>query len=86
MALEAHIEQPSGVVATYWRIIKSTRDYELGTISIDIAGYASKEARKAGKAPITISQKVESLNETPETRNDIYPLIKTDAFENAIDC
>lgn len=52
MALQATIEAPSGVESKYWRITSAHIDYAAESLRVEVSGYASKEAREAGKAPV----------------------------------
>lgn len=53
MALHKAFPQPSGVDATYHRIITATADFENNRTTLNMQSYISAEARQDGKAPIS---------------------------------
>jgi hypothetical protein len=77
MALQKEIETPFGVQAVYWRIIKKNEDYEINTVYIVLAGYATKEDRDENKNPLDIRNF--AFEGAEKTRAEIYGLIKEHA-------
>lgn len=53
MALEKPVEQPSGTVAAYHRILRGIVDFTTGKTTVEFASYVDKAARDADKQPIT---------------------------------
>ena len=54
MALQKQIEQNSGVVAQYHKILNMTFDNAKKQATILVASYLSKEARDLGKQPVSM--------------------------------
>ncbi len=56
MALMKTLDHASGAQATYWRVIEVAVNYFAGVGGVALAGYVSKVARQAGKAPLDSRQ------------------------------
>lgn len=81
MAIQKTIIQPTGVEVKYWRIIQTIRHYDRNEIVIDVAGYISETDRKSGKNPVTSIQIIRPISEVPETRDDVYPIVKSSKLD-----
>ena len=53
MALEKSIEQPTGAIATYWKISRIEIDIKDSEIAINAKGYISKDASDTEMANLT---------------------------------
>jgi len=53
MAFEKTIEQPTGVAATYHRILRGTVDFTTGRTTVDFVSYVDRTAREADKQPVS---------------------------------
>ncbi len=89
MALQKNIEQDSGVVAAYWRIMRVVADFSQAgaAMEVSIGGYISRAARVAGKAPVAVVVLTAYLTPTdPDPRAQIYAALKgMDFFSGATD-
>ena len=78
MALNKRVPTPYGVAATYHRIESITHLITEGATHVRLAGYASQEARRAGREPL--SAEVVTLSGdafAPDaTRADLYAAVK----------
>lgn len=81
MALVKNIASPFGVDATYWRITKLVHDVVTEQATVDIDGYATKQARLDGADPMvhyqyTVEDIQDILNGDDATRALAYDWIK----------
>ena len=53
MALEKSIEQPTGAIATYWKISRIEIDIAVGETAVNAEGYISKDASDTEMANLT---------------------------------
>jgi len=53
MALEKSIEQPTGAIATYWKISRIEIDIAKSEIAVNAEGYISKDASDTEMANLT---------------------------------
>jgi hypothetical protein len=58
MAIQAPIQTQFGVPATYWHIRHLVNDFQSNGVIVFLAGYASAEARRDGKEPLTVLQEI----------------------------
>ncbi len=56
----------SGIHATYWKIEKATFNFLDGMGEISYCGYLSRDAWKAGKAPLVYGNLSAQLSDNPE--------------------
>jgi hypothetical protein len=88
MALEKSIDTDYGIPATYWNIGAIQEDFKGYGTEITFYGYASKEAREAGKQPLSAGKLQLSGNEyiAGADRKQLYAIIKQKPeFEGAVD-
>jgi hypothetical protein len=75
MAIQAPIQTQFGVPATYWHIRHLVNDFQSNGVIVFLAGYASAEARRDGKEPLTVLQDIRltDLKASDEPRrSDVY--------------
>ena len=75
MAIQAAVKTQFGVDATYWHIRYQVNDFQTNGVTVFLAGYASAEARRDGKEPLTVLQeiRVPGLKASDEPRrSDVY--------------
>ncbi|MFN9029637.1 MAG: hypothetical protein ACK54C_02105 [Betaproteobacteria bacterium] len=79
MAMQKDIEFPSGVVATYHRILRASADFVsrpgYTILYVEVGCYLSKEAREAGKAPVTTEQRTIALQGNEPSRDTLYSVL-----------
>lgn len=85
MALKKTVEQPTGVAATYWRVMETLIDWSRKTLLVRVGGYLDEETRREDRAPLTTWQKPYRDAEFPltlEGKNvaEIYAALKQDPF------
>ena len=68
MALSKSIPQPTGVAATYHRIVRGSLDFATGWTTLDVASYVDKAARDANK--LAISNSVTVIEAMPPFNGD----------------
>ncbi len=89
MALQKSIEQDSGAVAAYWRIMRVAVDFTQPgqAIGVMVGGYLSRATRLAGKSPAAVVNLTAYLTPTdPDPRVQLYTALKAmDIFSGATD-
>ena len=88
MALLKSIDTDYGIPATYWNIGAVQEDFKGKGTEVTFYGYASKEAREAGKQPLSAGKLQLSGNEyvAGANREQLYAIIKQKPeFEGAVD-
>lgn len=79
MALQKDVEQPTGVVASYHRIIVGLLDFNTGQTTLDVATYLDAAARLAGNQPV--ARWSFKFNAMPDFNGDprpwAYTILKT---------
>jgi hypothetical protein len=88
MALIKSIDTDYGIPASYWNIGAVQEDFKGQGTEVTFYGYASKEARDAGKQPLSASKVAISGAEyvAGADRAALYSIIKQKPeFEGAVD-
>jgi len=88
MALLKSIDTDYGIPAIYWNIGAVQEDFKGQGTEVTFYGYASKEAREAGKQPLSAGKVQISGNEyvAGANREQLYAIIKQKPeFEGAVD-
>jgi len=88
MALLKSIDTDYGIPAIYWNIGAVQEDFKGQGTEVTFYGYASKEAREAGKQPLSAGKVQISGNEyvAGADREQLYAIIKQKPeFESAVD-
>jgi hypothetical protein len=89
MALSKSIDTEFGLPATYWNIGAVQEDFKGKGTEVTFYGYASKEARDAGKQPLSAGKVQIAGDEyvAGADRAQLYAIIKQrPEFEGAGDC
>ena len=89
MALLNIVETDFGVTASYWNIGAVQEDFKGGGTQVTLYGYASKEARQAGKQPLSAAQVTLAGQDyvAGADRATLYVIIKQrPEFDGATDC
>ncbi|CAB5220139.1 hypothetical protein UFOVP239_64 [uncultured Caudovirales phage] len=78
MALIKSIDTDYGLPATYWNIGAVQEDFKGKGTEVTFYGYASKEAKEAGKQPLSMGKINIGGNEymADADRADLYEIIK----------
>lgn len=86
MALHKELEKDNtGIIASYWRIIQTVRNYDRKELVVDLAAYLTDEDRIAGKNPVDTRQIMYKINEVDETRDQVYTLLKNPIMAESTD-
>lgn len=79
MAMKKDIEFPSGVVATYHRIVRANVDYMTlpgkAVLHVEVGCYLNEQARRDGKQPIMFETVRMDIEGGEPTREAVYSIL-----------
>lgn len=79
MAMKKDIEFPSGVVATYHRIVRANVDYMSvpgkAVLHVEVGCYLNEQARREGKQPIMFETVRMDIEGGEPTREAVYNIL-----------